>query len=627
MHLKPNSTAYLENVWLWTADHDLDMATLDQVDIYSGRGLLVESEKAWLWGTAVEHNVLYQYQFSNANDVIMGMIQTESPYFQPVPKAPAPFTTGFFPNDPTFSNCEGSSTGNCAVSWAVRIIDSSSLYMLGAGLYSWFFDYSQDCLNTEDCQQRGVEVQQSSDVWIYNLCTKAIAEMVSPLDSTPTYAKNNVNGFLSSVLAWLQGSTEVSGEREFPGYRVWTTQMLDHLYGLVLPDTCKNALTEIIACSNLTTEYQAPGLQTWLGTANDTDSVCAPSCGKSLKTWFDSVSIACAGYEVNDALPTLLGGRIWDGWNQTCLKDTATGKYCGEIIQGFAQVESIEQMPKNELCSFCWQEHYAIPQRSRYSNYDSFIKTQLDYIVSECGSGINTTIPDTALILPEPSTFCQTDKWYTTMSGDTCDTIALANNISSGDLYFQNPKSLFSCYSIEAGSSLCLPPPCAVTWALAPNDTCTSIEYNLTASTLTSMLGNTQKYNRWVDRDCTNLQSGSDQTFGHVLCLSPQNGAFATNASISGDTTIPADSPGYAHYITSPPEGITVATGTTLNCGLWHVAAAGDTCSSIAFASVTTISIFLEINPSLGTNIATCSSLLVQGVAYCALPFVVWDQI
>ncbi|RYP21256.1 hypothetical protein DL767_009308 [Monosporascus sp. MG133] len=628
MHLKPKSTAYLENVWLWTADHDLDKSTLDQVDIYSGRGLLVESDKAWLWGTSVEHSVLYQYQFSNTKNVVMGMIQTESPYFQPVPKAPLPFATGLFPNDPTFTSCVGTSSTRCAVSWAVRIIDSSSIYVLGAGLYSWFVDYNQDCLDTEDCQERGVEVQQSSDVWIYNLCTKAIQEMVSPLGSTPTYARDNVNGFLASVLAWLQGSTDVAGGRDFPGYRVWTTGMLDRLYGPVLPETCRNALTEIIACDNRTQEFQAPGLRSWLGNVEDTDSVCAASCGKSLKSWFDSVSIACAGHNLNDALPTLLGGRIWNGWNQTCLKDSDTGKYCGEIIDSFTKVSAIEDMPKNELCSFCWIGHYAMPQRSQYSNYDSFIQSQLEYSLSKCAqSTVNTTIPDSPLILPDPSTYCQSDKWYTTVEGDNCDSIAQAHSLASASLYSENPDSVYNCSSIKAGTSLCLPPSCALTWFVQPGDTCFSIEYNVTASTMVSALGNVQKYNRWVDRDCTNLHIASDGAFGHVICLAPQNGEFAANASVPGDTTIPASSPGYSNFISEPPDGVTVAKGTTRQCGTWHVAAVTDTCSSIAFGSRTTISIFMEVNPSLGTEVASCSEKLVPGDAYCGLPFVVWDQL
>jgi hypothetical protein len=105
--------------------------TQDQINVYTSRGLLIESNLAWLWGTSVEHSVLYQYQMSSASNLLLSMIQTESPYFQPVPKAPAPFKAGLFPNDPTFSDC---TSPECFTSWAVRIIESTAVYVLSAGL-------------------------------------------------------------------------------------------------------------------------------------------------------------------------------------------------------------------------------------------------------------------------------------------------------------------------------------------------------------------------------------------------------------------------------------------------------------------------------------------------------------
>jgi hypothetical protein len=59
-HMTSQSLGYLENSWMWVADHDMDIVTQDQINIYSGRGLLIESQgPTWLYGTAVEHNVLY----------------------------------------------------------------------------------------------------------------------------------------------------------------------------------------------------------------------------------------------------------------------------------------------------------------------------------------------------------------------------------------------------------------------------------------------------------------------------------------------------------------------------------------------------------------------------------------
>lgn len=73
---KPSAGLYLENVWLWTADHDIEAAGLDQITIYSGRGLLDESTNGpvWLVGTAVEHNQRYEYQFANTKNVWAGQV-------------------------------------------------------------------------------------------------------------------------------------------------------------------------------------------------------------------------------------------------------------------------------------------------------------------------------------------------------------------------------------------------------------------------------------------------------------------------------------------------------------------------------------------------------------------------
>lgn len=50
MHVTPGVRGlYLENVWLWTADHDLDDATFTNITVYAGRGLNMQAEgNVWL---------------------------------------------------------------------------------------------------------------------------------------------------------------------------------------------------------------------------------------------------------------------------------------------------------------------------------------------------------------------------------------------------------------------------------------------------------------------------------------------------------------------------------------------------------------------------------------------------
>jgi glucan 1,3-beta-glucosidase len=120
------------------------------------RGFLLESRDGpvWLWGTSVEHNVFYDYQISNANNVFMGAIQHETAYYQGNPNALSPYTPLEAYNDPTYSDCE---EFNCARTWAVRVINSTNIFTYGAGLYNFFENWNSGCLDDENCQERMID--------------------------------------------------------------------------------------------------------------------------------------------------------------------------------------------------------------------------------------------------------------------------------------------------------------------------------------------------------------------------------------------------------------------------------------------------------------------------------------
>ena len=80
LHVTTKATIYLENTWFWVADHELDLADHNQINLYNGRGVLVESQgPVWMYGTSSEHSQLYNYQVANAKNVYMSAIQTETP--------------------------------------------------------------------------------------------------------------------------------------------------------------------------------------------------------------------------------------------------------------------------------------------------------------------------------------------------------------------------------------------------------------------------------------------------------------------------------------------------------------------------------------------------------------------
>jgi glucan 1,3-beta-glucosidase len=72
----------------------------------------------------------------------MGFIQTETPYYQPNPSAPVPYVLNSALHDPDFGTSCAGQAGNCRNAWGLRVINSQNILVYGAGLYSFFDNYS-----------------------------------------------------------------------------------------------------------------------------------------------------------------------------------------------------------------------------------------------------------------------------------------------------------------------------------------------------------------------------------------------------------------------------------------------------------------------------------------------------
>ncbi|KAI5124386.1 hypothetical protein M0805_008989 [Coniferiporia weirii] len=196
LHLTPASSAYLEGTWVWQADHELD-PPFAEVSIYSGRGIYSQSAgPVWMIGTA-EHHVLYQYNLVGAQNHYMGLTQTETPYYQPNPAPPAPFTSQTSYNDPTYSLGQ-------TMAWAVRINTSDNILIFGAGLYSFYQDYNQACLDTNNCQSQILDIDGVSTVSVYSLSTVASTYQLSVSEAGVINQAANRNGLQSTVTAWTR---------------------------------------------------------------------------------------------------------------------------------------------------------------------------------------------------------------------------------------------------------------------------------------------------------------------------------------------------------------------------------------------------------------------------------------
>ncbi|KID82778.1 LysM domain-containing protein [Metarhizium guizhouense ARSEF 977] len=206
-HVTPKANGYFENNTM--------------VTVGVARGFLIESKDGptWLYGTASEHSMLYQYNFYNTGNLFAGMIQTESPYFQytDATSSPGPFkdSLGVFSNDPDFSEtCNGSKL-QCDFSWAAMSSQVSNVTIAGAGLYSWFDAYDQSvCVDAQNCQQRLIFDQGGNgELWVFNLVTIGSVEMISDDSGAIETAKENTQAnahpFWSALAVWGDESDPV----------------------------------------------------------------------------------------------------------------------------------------------------------------------------------------------------------------------------------------------------------------------------------------------------------------------------------------------------------------------------------------------------------------------------------
>ncbi|KAF2480880.1 pectate lyase superfamily protein-domain-containing protein [Neohortaea acidophila] len=199
------SGVYLENTWFWVADHDLDSSTPEQLTIYSGRGMLIQAAgPVWLWGTASEHSIMYNYQFDGVQALYSGLMQSETPYFQPFPEAPAPLTINSAYGDPTFSVCAGSASEYCKESWGLRVINSRNVLIYTTGLYSFYQDYAQECAADRNCQLNMIHIQ-NSQVDMYAVNTFSAVNMLLDDGVGTVTDADNANWFCATLAYYFTG--------------------------------------------------------------------------------------------------------------------------------------------------------------------------------------------------------------------------------------------------------------------------------------------------------------------------------------------------------------------------------------------------------------------------------------
>lgn len=186
LHLTKSSSCYIENMWGWTADHSLERG--GHQNIATGRGALIESTQGtWLTGTAFEHNTLYNYNLYNAENVYVGMQQSETAYWQGVGSlqdAPNPWPPLARYGDPDFSWCARIDQ-SCRMGLAQNIDGGANLYIYASAFWTFFHGEVSTCYNCPatvcgpNCIKNQARVTNSPrGLWWYGVNTRNADVMV-----------------------------------------------------------------------------------------------------------------------------------------------------------------------------------------------------------------------------------------------------------------------------------------------------------------------------------------------------------------------------------------------------------------------------------------------------------------
>jgi hypothetical protein len=102
------------------------------------------------------------------------------------------------------------------------------------------------------------------------------------------------------------------------------------LSGNGLSSACERVLYQNVSCDSFVASLQTPAYRGSLGDSDFTATVCSTTCGTSLSITRSRIMGACASTpDIFSGYPAVaLVDRLLGGWNETCLKDKTSGKYC-----------------------------------------------------------------------------------------------------------------------------------------------------------------------------------------------------------------------------------------------------------------------------------------------------------
>ncbi|RHZ63587.1 LysM peptidoglycan-binding domain-containing protein [Aspergillus thermomutatus] len=287
--------------------------------------------------------------------------------------------------------------------------------------------------------------------------------------------------------------------------------------GTAIPAGCRGALTTNITCpAKLITAAEivneVPQNETFL------EQYCEATCRNSLQSFATLVNTRCGNTVYSFGNSTKQSGNdiavplLW-AQNVACLEDSTTRSLCLPSITNHTA----------QACDDCTLQYLAGLLNSTYG-HRRVSEGSFSALASSC-SVAPTAYPHSTVTFPPAPTSTSNSSApclgteYTVAQGDTCASIAQANNIAYYRLLSDNGIDL-KCETLTVGTKLCVGDSCTL-HTIAANETCKDILAGKDF-TITELLA----WNPIIHRSCDNLAT----LVGHTICVSPPG---------SGDWDIP----------------------------------------------------------------------------------------
>lgn len=219
---------------------------------------------------------------------------------------------------------------------------------------------------------------------------------------------------------------------------------------------------------------------------------------------------------------------------------------------------------------------------------------------------------------------CPSKKHYTVIKGDTCQTIAEKEEVATDPIMVLNGLNA-QCTDLQLGASICVPVACP-TYKVKQGDTCNSIAAANGISTADFFL-----YNPSINKDCDDMLAGLNYCIG-PNAMAPAAGAKKMRREtcvsgkkhkvVEGDTcevvaeknSVPTEEIITVNNLNSQCTNLILGSTICLpkSCTI-YAPMNGETCSSVAKEHGISVAKFKKWNPSINKD---CTNLLA-GISYC----------